>query len=344
VQRSTALRPPRAAEQARVATADFAQWVAVEAPKKTGPSGVGKKQYDWYMKYVQLVPYTWTEQVTLLRRELSRAWERLAMEELHNRALPPLEPIEDAERYDAFATTRMKRFTDSIIASGFVPDQPYYRAALAAQTNHYVGQSARNFFDQVTARDPVPLYSHEIHWVELARIRHEPNADPIRRGAPLFNIYAARSEGFATAFEEIVMQAGMYDDEPRGRELVWIMLANRAARGLASLYVQANQIDLAQAGALHASWTPRGWSDPASPLVGFEQLIYLRQPGYGTSYITGKLLLDHLIARLARQAARAGQTFDLRRTFADIAEAGILPWPLIEQAITTREPVAPLMP
>ena len=48
------------------------------------------------------------------------------------------------------------------------------------------------------------------------------------------------------------MQAGLYDHEPRGRELVWIMLANRAARGLASLYVQANQMDLATAGRFHA--------------------------------------------------------------------------------------------
>ncbi|WP_294394355.1 hypothetical protein [uncultured Sphingomonas sp.] len=84
------------------------------------------------------------------------------------------------------------------------------------------------------------------------------------------------------------MHAGLDDAEPRGRDLVWIMLANRATRGLASLYVQANAWDLAKAGQFHASWTPRGFSDADSPLVGFEQLPYLRQPAYGTSYITGK--------------------------------------------------------
>src|SRR5256885_15068935 len=87
---------------------------------------------------------------------------------------------------------------------------------------------------------------------------------------------ASRSEGLATAMEETLMQAGLYDDNPRGREIVWIMLANRAARGLASLYVQANQMSLQQAGRFHAQWTPRGWSDPASDLVAFEQLLYLR--------------------------------------------------------------------
>src|SRR3546814_3358548 len=33
----------------------------------------------------------------------------------------------------------------------------------------------------------------------------------------------------STAFEELLMHAGLYDDNPRAKELVWIMLANRAA-------------------------------------------------------------------------------------------------------------------
>src|SRR4029079_15564077 len=73
------------------------------------------------------------------------------------------------------------------------------------------------------------------------------------------------------------MQAGLYDDIPHGRELVWIMLANRAARGLASLWVQANEIGLDEAGKFHAAWTPRGWSDASSKLVRFDALLFLRE-------------------------------------------------------------------
>jgi uncharacterized protein (DUF885 family) len=133
--------------------------------------------------------------------------------------------------------------------------------------------------------------------------------------------------------EEIVMQAGLYDDMPHGRELVWIMLANRAARGLASLRVQANEWDLAQAGQFHAEWTPRGWSDPSSRLVGFEQLLYLRQPGYGTSYIVGKIQLDHLIALRSHEADRNRTPFSLSRTVAEILQAGIVPPALIEKEV-----------
>ena len=189
-----------------------------------------------------------------------------------------------------------------LVDAGFITDRPYYRAALAGQTGDYTPPAERNFFTHVTALDPLPLSSHQIHWIELARLRHEPHPSPIRDTPPLFNIYADRSEGFATAMEEVVMQAGLYDDIPHGRELVWIMLANRAARGLASLRVQANEIGLDEAGKFHAAWTPRGWSDATSRLVGFEQLLYLRQPGYGPSYIVGKMELDHLLALASHRA------------------------------------------
>ena len=107
------------------------------------------------------------------------------------------------------------------------------------------------------------------------------------------------------------------------------MLANRAARGLASLHVQANEMTLEQAGRFHAEWTPRHWSDPESRLVGFEQLLYLRQPGYGPSYIIGKVQLDGLLARASHEADRAGRPFVLRDVMERIHSAGILPPALI---------------
>ncbi len=54
-----------ATEQARTATEAFVEWIDSEAPNKTGPSGVGKDNYNWYMQKVHLVPYDWDQQVTL---------------------------------------------------------------------------------------------------------------------------------------------------------------------------------------------------------------------------------------------------------------------------------------
>lgn len=325
----------KAIADAKAATDDFAAWVAAEAPKKTGPTGVGKEAYNWHAKNVQMIPYDWDAQVTLLRRELDRSIASLRLEELRNRDVPQVVEISDPEAYRKMAEAKVAFLSDFIEKSGFTDAKPYLRKALSYHAGGYSPPGKRNFFSHVTALDPMPLQSHATHWMDLARMREEPNPSPIRRLSPLFNIYADRSEGFATAMEEVFMQAGLYDTVPHGRELVWIMLANRAARGLASLYVQSNEWDLAKAGKFHAQWTPREWSDPESPLVGFEQLLYARQPGYGPSYVTGKLQLDHLLAQVSFEADQAKKPFVMSDVMAQIWAAGVIPVPLIEAEMTT---------
>ncbi len=319
-----------AALRARSATDAFAAWLELQSPTKTGPSGIGKDNYNWYVQKVHLVPYDWDQQETLLRRELQRAWASLQLEEYRNRSLPPLESANTPETFRALVEARMKKLTAFLIEGGLVPDRDYYRDALAQQVLAYMPPDKRNFFLQAAAREPLGLFSHDYHWIELARIKHEPNQSPIRRLPALFNMFDSRSEGLATAMEETLMQAGLYDDNPRGREIVWIMLANRAARGLASLYVQDNQLTLEQAGRFHAQWTPRGWSDPSSDLVAFEQLLYLRQPGYGTSYITGKLQFERLISDYAHELASSGKQFNLADFFTRMNDSGTIPFSLSE--------------
>lgn len=325
-----------AVERARVASAAFADWIRAEAPRRQGPSGVGKDNYDWYLKNVLLSPYSFDDQKRLLERELERSLASLRLEESRNRTAPPIAEIDDPAAYFARSTQRAEQLYRLWVDTGTVADKPYFRSALLAQLNPYTPPSQRNFFTHVIALDVVPLSSHQFHWIELARLKHEPHPSPIRAVAPLFNNYSDRSEGWATAMEEVAMQQGAYDDLPHGRELVWIMLANRAARGLASLRVQANEIGLDEAGKFHAAWTPRGWSDPKSKLVGFEQLMYLRQPGYGPSYIIGKLQLDTLLAKASHQADAAGKPFDAGKTFDAIWASGIVQPALIEEEMLGR--------
>lgn len=324
-----------AVDEARAASDAFIAWIEQEAPSKTGPSGVGEENYDWLMKNVLLSPYGWAEQVTLLRRELERARASLALEEFSNRDLPPLESVDDPEAWTKMANAKMAALTEFLIENELVEDAPFNRAALASKTGVYTPPEERNFFSHGMAFDPSPLYAHMYHWVELARRAHAPTGNKIRAATPVFDMYSGRSEGLATAMEELLMQAGLYDDAPRGREIVWIMLANRAARGLASLYVQSNEMTLEEAGKFHARWTPREWSDPASDLVAFEQLLYLAQPGYGTSYITGKLELDRLISDYAFAQEQKGEAFSLPGFFRAMNESGIVPFALIEAEMVT---------
>ncbi len=116
----------------------------------------------------------------------------------------------------------------------------------------------------------------------------------------------------ASAVEEFFMQAGLYDDQPRVQEIVYILLAQRAARGLGSLYAQANLMTMEEAGGIHSEYTPRGWMKTEKDLLQFEQHLYMRQPGYGTSYITGKYLLEQALMEAARQGEQDGEPFEMK--------------------------------
>ncbi len=329
-----------AVTSARKATDEFVAWLEKLAPTKTGPSGVGKENYTWYQQNVHFIPYNWDEEVVLLRRELQRAQSSLRLEEHNNRNLPPLEPAADAAAFDKMAHDRLDKFVDFLVKQEIIPDKPYIKPALAEELGQFVPEEQRVFFTRITHREPMVLFSHDYHWIDLSRMRDEPNPSPIRRQVLLSNIWDNRAEGFATAFEELVMHAGLYDDNPRARELVWIALANRAARGLASLYVQANQFTLEQAGHFQAEWTPRGWANAKDSLTVFEQLLYLRQPGYGSCYITGKMLTDELITEYSHQQDLAGKPFVLRDFMDRFNNEGMIPISLMELEMVPGSPQA----
>jgi uncharacterized protein (DUF885 family) len=163
---------------------------------------------------------------------------------------------------------------------------------------------------------------------------NEPHKSEIRKGPLLYNIFDSRNEGTATAVEEMFMQAGLYDDSPRTKEIVYIMIAQRAARGLGSLYAHANEMTMEEAGGIHSEYTPRGWMKTEKELLIFEQHLYLRQPGYGTSYITGKYLLENTLAEYARLQELQGKPFVLRDFFDTLNSIGNIPISLVNWQIT----------
>jgi len=297
---------------ARRATVDFVDWLEQQASSKTGPSGIGKDNYTWYQQNVHLVPLTWEDEERLLKRELDRAWSSLKLEEQRNRNLPPMKAATTPEEYDAKAEDAVDRIMNFLIEKDIVTVTDYMKPALQAHMGAFVEAETRNFFLITAHYDPAPLFTHFYHWFELARMDQAPHPSPVRQGALLYNIFDSRNEGTATGVEEMFMHAGLYDDSPRSRELVWILLAQRAARGLGSLYAHANEMTMEEAGGVHMAGTPRGWMKTAKELLIFEQHLYLRQPGYGTSYVTGKYLLETTLADYAKQVEDSGQQFQLR--------------------------------
>jgi hypothetical protein len=103
------------------------------------------------------------------------------------------------------------------------------------------------------------------------------------------------------------------------------MVAQRAARGLGSLYAHANEMTMEEAGGIHQDWTPRGWMKTEPELMIFEQHLYLRQPGYGTSYITGKYLLERALADYAKLYEERGDEFRMKDFFDKLNEIDSIP-------------------
>lgn len=322
-----------ALKKAKAATESFAEWLERQAPLKNGPSGVGKENYTWHLRHVMLVPMSWEEEVSLLRRELARAYASLALERHRNRNLPELKAISSSEEFDRHADRSIINLMAFLKNNEILPVKPYMEPALRKHIGRFQPEEKRNFFQKVIHYEPAVLYTHATHWFDLARMTEEPHPSPIRRDALPYNIWLSRSEGLATGVEETFMHAGLYDDNPRVRELVWIMLAQRCARGLASLYAQANEITLEQARAFQIEWTPEGWTGDVRLVFG-EQHLYLRQPGYGAGYVTGKFLTEELMMERLRTL---GDNFRLIRFFDDMYAAGMIPVSLIRWQLTGRD-------
>ncbi|WP_420316549.1 hypothetical protein [Ekhidna sp.] len=314
-----------AINDAIASTDELIKWLKDQVADKTGSSGIGKDNYTWYLQNVHLVPLTWDDEVMILKRELARAWSSLKLEEHRNRALPQLEQVDSEEAYNALADQAAKSLIEFLDKDSVVTVKDYFDPALREHLGGFVPEETRNFFWITAHHDPRPLFSHFYHWFELARMDKEPNESPIRRGPLLYNIFDSRNEGTATAVEEMFMDAGLYDDSPRSREIVYIMIAQRAARGLGSLYAHANEMTMEEAGKIHSEYTPRGWMKTEKELLIFEQHLYLRQPGYGTSYITGKYLLEDAMMAFALKKEKQNKSFVLLEFFDRLNAIGNIP-------------------
>jgi hypothetical protein len=320
--------------RAREATDSFVGWLKAQERSRTGPSGIGVDNYNWYLKHVQLVPLTWQDEVTLMERELARAFAFLVLEEHRNAALPPqtvvANPDQHSRRFNAAVTEYMTFLRDHDILT--VHD--YMEPALRAQIGRF-SAGPREFFTEVDYRDPEVMRTHGYHWFDLARMADEPHPDPIRRGALLYNIFNTRTEGHATGWEELMLQAGMFDARPRSRELIYVLLAERAARALGDLRMHSNEWTLEQASAFASANTPRGWLSLSGNLVRGEQHLYLQQPGYGTSYLIGKIQIETLLADRKQQL---GEGFTMKRFMDEFNSAGLIPASLLRWELSGRLP------
>jgi len=322
-------------ERARQAVDAFRAWLESGLPGKTGRAGVRPADYDWYMRHVQLAPFTWRDEVVLMERELGRSRGHLALLRHRNRDLPELLPAADAAEHARRSEAAVVETVRFLRERGVMTVPDYFEPALRAQIGSFTPPDRpRDFFTQLDLREPLLLRCHGIHWFEMARMEKEPHPSPIRRGPLLYNIWGGRAEGLSTAMEEMMMSAGLLDGGPRSQEIFLIGVANRAARGLAGLKVHGGELSLEQALDFAARHTPNGWLLRDGDTNWGEQRLYLQQPGYGTTYLTGKAQIEALIGEAA---AAEGAGFSLRGFFDRFFASGMIPVSLIRWEMTGDE-------
>ena len=316
---------------AREAAEEFKAWLEDEhASMQQTQDGIGVDNFNWYMKHVHLVPFNWQEQVDICRRELERSWTALKMEELRNRDLPPLKPAQSVGEL----SIRLKSAVDEFMK--FLRDRDIFTVpdymALNTEVNSYTPPEHQSFFTRVEYHHYLALRPHLIHWLEKQREKF--NDHPIRGIPLLFNIWDSRAEGLATGFEETMLQPGLLDTAPRAKELTWILLAFRAARALGDLMVHSGDWTIKEAVDFAVKNTPRGWVKPEGRTIWGDIGLYLRQPGYGTSYVYGKIQLERLISD---KAVQLENNFQLQDFFDDYFGRGIIPASLIRWEMTGHE-------
>jgi len=322
------------AKRAKSAVDEYLSWVEEkEKAMKPEPCGIGVDNFDWYMKNVHLVPYTWREQVAVLEREWVRSVASLKLEEHRNRRLPKLTPPATEEE-------AKRRYNDAVDEfMRFLREEPVFTVPDYLHLDYFRGRFAppdarRDFFAKVESLDSMPMKCHSMHWLDKQLMANDPHASPIRRVPLLYNIWDSRAEGLATAMEELMMQAGLLDKRPRAKELVYMLVAMRCARAMGDLRMHSNEWTLEQARTYAVERTPYGWLLPDGGTIWTDLRIYLQQPGYGTSYVVGKVQIDKL---MADRSSEMGNDFTLQKFMDEFLGCGMIPVSLSRWQMTGLE-------
>jgi len=310
--------------ETRKAVESFHDWLTSNRSDMTAPAGVGEEHFNWYLKHVKLMPYDTGQIVTLGLRELDRLWSTHALEQHRNRDLPVIELPTSAEEYEARLAATDKKIREFLVEEQIITI-PEYIGELDTNVPWIVRPTGPNFWEQVQFRNPTPDHLHAvIPGHRFDGVVEDNNSHPIRGRI----MSGARAEGWAVYLEEAMLNAGLLDDQPRVRELIYIFGIFRAARVPADVWLQQNDMTVQE---VVTWWMERvPWLDVDVARVDAE--IYLRRPpGYGLGYTIGMLQMQNLLAERKRQLR---DEFVLQEFHDDFMAVGRLPMSLIRWEMT----------
>ena len=327
---------------------DYRQWLESSQGDMAPNAGLGKDNYDWWMRNVQLSPWGWEETNQIIEREYDRIISFLKLEENRNKHLPPLEVAMsegawfESMREALHHVVDFMRDEELMTVEDWVDPADYYARgprgsseALDDSVSERLLPENSSIDTKVRQREILPGEAHEYvgHMLDYQR-QERLTQSPIRSAGRRFNMGSMRLEGWAVALEELLMQAGVLDARPRnGREMEYLMNASHMSLGIPDLKMHANEIDLTEARHLCAQIMPRGWTRPDERMVWFEMQSNLRNPGgfHSSNVVAGKAYFMKLFRE---QAQALGDDFVIRDFVDAFLSSGTIPMSLIRWEMT----------
>jgi uncharacterized protein (DUF885 family) len=295
-------------------------------PNETAP---GRDAYVFFLENVALMSYSPEDLLAMGRQEWNRAVAFEAFEKNRNNDVPPLKTADNIVSWIKEAAEKESQIRKFLEDRGIltVPDwvqhytlraMPEYLRALQGfgEMDDFTSPSRLNenciryvtepsgelgYFWQATAEDPRPITVHEGipgHYFQLCLAwKHE---DPIRR-----HYYdSGANEGIGFYAEEMMLQAGLFDDSPQTREIIYNFMRLRALRVEVDVKLALGEFTLEQAAKYLQEKVPMD-TDTARQ----EAIAFSTGPGQAITYQIGKL---QILKFLAEARMQQGEKFNLR--------------------------------
>lgn len=309
----------------------YRDWLTERLPSMPAQTAVGREGYIFFLKNVAMLPYTPEQLLEIGHAEWARAVAFETYEEHRNLGTPELflfktqaEEIEK-EKKDEQAVRRYLEQKDILTVPAWTHhyvDQPMpaYLGPLAdlgaGEADDFTGPSRLDqdgiryitdpspklgYFALASAKDPRPEIVHEGvpgHYFQLVLSWKHP--DPIRR-----HYYdSGANEGIGFYAEEMMEEAGLFDDSPRTREIICNFMRLRALRVEVDVKLALGEFTIDQAADYLGKTVPM---DPHTAHA--EAAFFATGPGQAISYQIGKFQILKFLADARRQQA---EKFSLR--------------------------------
>src|SRR5882762_1747197 len=321
---------------------DYREWLKQNLPSMRQDFALGDKAYGFFLHQVALLPYTPEKLLAMARQDFQRV---LAMESYeHQRDLraPELKMAATAEEESARMThddANIRSYMTEHEILTVPPDLPHWTLRLApdyvsafdgfGELDDFTGLSRPRqngtrwiqppsndlpYFWKAYAQDPRTTGVHEGvpgHFFQLSLSWRNP--DPIRR-----QYYdSGANEGIGFYAEEMMLQAGLYDDSPRSREIIYNFARLRALRVEEDVKLALGQFTIAQSAEYLARTVPMDRRTAEGEAADFATA-----PGLGIAYEIGKMQIERM---LAERRLERGDKFTLREFHDYLWSNGNLP-------------------